>query len=116
MLGRGNRLGAGNAAASQQDWNSQKNPRNLRSQAWGHGVQADPRTMAKMVECVPNFSEGCNKEVRVEGWAVAGGGQLGSHTSCNGFCPVICSLAYSFPVLLYFSSTFPLFLGQLKSY
>ncbi|KAI6065397.1 Formimidoyltransferase-cyclodeaminase [Aix galericulata] len=25
--------------------------------------------MAKMVECVPNFSEGCNKEVRVKGWA-----------------------------------------------
>lgn len=54
-----------------------------------------------MVECVPNFSEGCNKEVRVEGWGVAGGGQLGSHMYCNGFCPVICSLAYSFPVLLY---------------
>lgn len=68
-----------------------------------------------MVECVPNFSEGCNKEVRVEGWAVVGGEQLGSHMSCNGFCPMICSLAYSFPVLLCFSGTFPLFLGQLKS-
>lgn len=35
----------------------------------GRGLQADPGTMAKLVECVPNFSEGNNKEVRgcVEG-------------------------------------------------
>lgn len=32
-------------------------------------MQVDPGTMAKLVECVPNFSEGNNKEVReyVEG-------------------------------------------------
>lgn len=37
-------------------------------------MHTDPRTMAKLVECVPNFSEGNNKEVRdcVEGWVMPG--------------------------------------------
>lgn len=43
----------------------QEPERPVRSQAQGHRVWTDTRTMAKLVECVPNFSEGCNKEVRI---------------------------------------------------
>lgn len=42
----------------------QEPERRVRSQVQGHRVWADTRSMAKLVECVPNFSEGCNKEVR----------------------------------------------------
>jgi len=46
------------------DGKGQENPQGVRSRARGHRVPADPGTMAKLVECVPNFSEGNNKEVR----------------------------------------------------
>ncbi|POI32478.1 hypothetical protein CIB84_003770 [Bambusicola thoracicus] len=51
---------AGNIAASSR---TARPERPVRSQAQGHRVWTGTRTMAKLVECVPNFSEGCNKEV-----------------------------------------------------
>ena len=50
------------------DRKGQVNPQGARRRAGNRVEQADreadPETMAKLVECVPNFSEGNNKEVR----------------------------------------------------
>lgn len=72
-MGKRQWVGCWEAFSPQWDRKGQENPQSARSREQGRGMHADPGTMAKLVECVPNFSEGNNKEVRESEEGLTGG-------------------------------------------